>query len=291
MMQDEEEQESPQLQELSYIEKSLLTLEKLTEFKSMFEYYKSNNKASIKDMKQDILENFKGFVINLPEFDTFFKNYENDDVISEQQFYDIFNFYEQKIFEKASVFEDTEGTHTKEVEFEESKLDQAEEDEANKYLEEMVVDEESEEDTEDKDPEVALQDIIDHVIDMNSLDTMTPQQVAKLIVKLKNKVDQVNVKVQKLEKKSNKNKNAAETYKNERDYFKNKSKDLKKENEKLHENNYKLEGDVEDLMKFEKDFQKILKESEEKDMEIIKLEDELEERSRELYNLEREHQE
>jgi len=125
---------------------------------------------------------------------------------------------------------------------------------------------------------------------MNSLESITPQQTGQLILKLKGKIDKVNEKVQKLEKRSVKYKNKLEILKNEKEYFKGKNHTLKEQNENLQEKNYKLECDVEDLMKFEKDFQKMVAQCEEKDMEILRLEDEVDTHKREIFNIERDFQ-
>lgn len=111
-----------------------------------------------------------------------------------------------------------------------------------------------------------------------------------LILKLKSKVDKVNIKVQKLEKKDVKYKNKIDVLKNEKEYFKVKNNILKEENEKLKESNYSLECDVEDLMKFEKDFQRMVGQCEDKDIEILRLEDDIDGYKREIFNMEREYQ-
>ena len=160
-MDQEAEESQPVEEKLSYAEQSLLTLEKLSEFKNLFEYYKTNNHASITDMREDIFENFKGYVIKLGEFDTFFKDYEPGQSITEDQFFEIFNFYEQKILEKAAVYENSPEDTVSEidVEIEETKGHQKET--SNQYLDEIIGDEDEDSGDEEKDPEVALQDIID----------------------------------------------------------------------------------------------------------------------------------
>jgi len=240
-------------------------------------------------MKEDILTNNKGYMIKLMEFDAFFKDFSETDSVKEDQFNEIYSFYEQKVFEKAAVLE-RGGSDTKqsEVEIEEEVEGNAD---AYHYMEEVIIGGDQDDDNDndndgDKDPEVSLQDIIDHIVDTNSLATMKPDQLRKIFNKIKLKVDQVNEKMQDLEKKSSKYKTQNEKLKSEKEYFQKKVKDMKEKNEALKESKYKLECDVEDLMKFEKEFQRIVKQSEEKDIEIMKLEDDLDDYKRKIRSLE-----
>ena len=268
---------------LSYMEKSICTLEKLAEFKNMYEYHKKGDSAKISEMREDIVTDHKGFMIKLTEFDTFFKDYEDSDKLKEDQFYEIFNFYEQKVLETAAVYEAGEETQA------EVDVDVNEQEEET-FMEEVIVAEQHDSDDgdDDKDPEVSLQDIVDHIIDSQSLSRMKPEQLAKVFSKIKSKVDLINGKMHKMEKKQNKYKNQSDVLKNEKEYFQKKCKALKEENEELKESKYKLEGDVEDLMKFEQDFQRMVRQCEEKDAEIMQLEDTVDQYKREMHNLERE---
>ena len=274
---------------LTISERSLLTLEKLSEFKELFDYYRKGKVAYIKDMKEDILLNIKGFSIKLTEFETFFKEFSDTDAVKDEQFFKIYNFYEEKIFEKAEVYDknsSTANSKSNEVEIEEGDNYQTE---ANQFMEEVIIGEEMDtgnEEDNDKDPEVSLQDIVDHIIDTSSFTKMGKEQLSKIFNKIKVKVDQVNTKMQKLEKKSKKHKNANDVLKNEKEYFQKKVKDLKDANEELKEAKYKLECDVEDLMKFEQDFHRMIKQAEEKDIELMRLEDQIDEYKRAIRSLE-----
>ncbi|CAI2364305.1 unnamed protein product [Moneuplotes crassus] len=275
--------------DLSYAEQSLLTLEKLSEFKSLFNYYKKNNRAKISDMKQDILDNFKGFVITLSEFDTFFKDFEYDQSVKEDQFYDIFNFYEQKILEKASVFGNRAEDTQKEIDVQmQNQQEEQKEEKSSDYVDDIIGDGEGSDDENEPDPETALQEIIDCVIDMDDFESMNTKQMGMIILKLKSKADKVCEKVERIEKKNTKYKNQLDVLKNEKEYFKNKNTKLQAQNEDLKEKNYKMEGDIEDLMRFENDFQRMVQQCEEKDMEILRLEDEVDDQKRKHYDLERE---
>jgi chromosome segregation ATPase len=110
----------------------------------------------------------------------------------------------------------------------------------------------------------------------------------KIFVKIKNKVDKVNDKVQKIEKKMNRYKNDKDVLKNEKEYFQTKSNELQHQKELLTESTFKLEGDVEDLMKFEQDFQRMVRQNEEKDSEILKLEDEIDDYKLNVHSLQME---
>ena len=273
---------------LTVAERSLLTLEKLSEFNRLFDYYKKGKIAHIKEMKEDILMDIKGFAIKLTEFETFYKDFSDKDVVKEDQFFKIYNFYEERVLKKAEVYDKNSSTtdsKSGEVEIEEDN----ENNDAYQYLEEVIIGEDvdtGKEEDNDKDPEVSLQDIIDHIIDTNTYVKMGQEQLSKIFNKIKVKVDQVNTKIQKMEKKSKKYKNANDVLKNEKEYFQKKVNDLKKTNEDLKEAKYKLECDVEDLMKFEQDFHRMVRQSEEKDVEIMKLEDEVEEFKRKVRSLE-----
>lgn len=281
MMEEEDSVDRNEMQELSAAEQSLLTLEKLSEFKNMYEYHHKGKLARIMDMRDDIVKNQKGFLIKISEFDAFFKDFVNEEMINEEEFYELYNYYEQKVFEKASVFQNTPDGFNQEidVEVDDEELDLGHT--PSQDIEEVVIgeaagEESDDDDHDEKDPEVGLQDIVDHVVDSGNITRMKPDQLNKLIRKIKNKVDKVNVKVQKLETKNEKYKNRYDVLKNEKDYFKRKIEDLKTKNEELKEAKYKLECDVEDLMKFEQDFQRMVKQCEDKDVELMKLEDEVE---------------
>ena len=300
LMEDEDTGSHYEQQEINYEEQSLLTLEKLSEFKSMFEYHKKGKIAKIMDMREDIINSFKGFMIKLSEFDVFFKDFSEEDVVKEDQFYEIYNHYEQKILEKAAVYDNASGDMNKEIDVEMEDVETQEHEDAYQYMEEVIIgggdeseghedddhDHDDDDGEDEKDPEVALQDIVDHVVDSGSIHKMKPDQIRKLFHKIKSKVDKVNVKVQNLEKKNTQFKNQNDVFKNEKDFFQRKIKDLKEKNDSLKEAKYKLECDVEDLMKFEQDFQRMLKQNEEKDLEIIKLEDEIDEYKRQTRSLE-----
>jgi predicted small metal-binding protein len=257
-MDEEETTETTEDDGLTYAERSLLTLEKLSEFKQMFDYHKKDTKAKISQMREDIISNFKGFLIKISEFDAFFKRYDGSDTITEDEFYDTYNYYEQKILEKAAVYDEKTSEQSKEVDV---AVDENEnENEANHYMEEVIIGDDSDEEPEDdKDPEVSLQDIVDHIIDTGSLTAMNPQKIGKIFKKIKEKVDQVNVKMQTMDKKMASMKNKSDVYKNEKEYYTRKIDMLKAENSELSEAKYKLEADVEDLMKFEADFQRMVK--------------------------------
>lgn len=275
-----DDQPTDPLESLSYMERSICTLEKLAEFKNMFEYHKKGDAAKFSEMREDILTNHKGFMIKLSEFDTFFKDCDNSEKVKEDKFYEIFNFYEQKVLETADVYQTGQETQM-EVDVD------VEEEEQKTEMEEVVIAEQhdSDEGDEDKDPEVSLQDMVDHIIDSESHYRMKPEQTAKIFLKIKNKVDQINSKMQTLEKKQNKYKNQHDVLKNEKEYYKTKCESLKEENEELKESKYKLESDVEDLMKFEQDFQRMVRQCEEKDTEIMQLEDEVEKEKKQMHYL------
>lgn len=287
-MGEQDQQPDEEMDGLSYTEQSLLTLEKLSEFRSLFDYYKKNNRAKISEMKEDIFENFKGFVITMPEFDEFFKDYENDQAITEDQFFEIFNYYEQKVLQKASVFDNNEEDTQSEVDVQIESSQPEEETKDSGAMMDNIIGEAGSDNEDESDPEIALQEIIDCVIDMEDFNSMTTQQMGALIVKLKDKADKVVEKVAKIEKKKTKYHNKIDVLQGEVEYFKTKNGKLKTDNEELKDKTYKLEGDVEDLMKFEQDFQRMVKQCEDKDMEILQLEDDLEDKKKELYELERE---
>ena len=69
----------------------------------------------------------------------------------------------------------------------------------------------------------------------------------------------MNTKMQDMDKKMTSLKNKSDVFKNEKDYYTRKIEMLKAENSELSEAKYKLEADVEDLMKFESDFQRMVK--------------------------------
>lgn len=288
-MEEEESMDQFDNSDLSSAEQALLTLEKLSEFKSMYQYHKKEHHTKISDMREDILDDVKGFMITLTEFDTFFKDFENSDKIKEDQFFEIYNYYEQKVFEKASVFDGGSEPTNSEMDVEVDDHEMGQHEEANHYMEEIVIggDEDSEGETNEKDPEVALQDIIDHIIDTGSIKNMKPDQLAKIIIKIKVKVDQVNDKMHKVEKKMKKYKNKNDVFKNEKEYFHKKVNELRDQNEDLKEAKYKLEGDVEDLMKFEQDFQRMVRQNEEKDSEIMRLEDEVDDFKLKMHSLQK----
>ena len=285
LMEEEESMDQGEDSQLSYAEQSLLTLEKLSEFKQMFKYHKKDKHASMEEMREDIISNYKGFIIKLPEFNAFFKDYEDIDIIKEDQFYEIYDYYEQKILEKAAVFDAMDPSSNPEIDFEAEDTSVTNQNDASHYMEEIIIGDQSDDGDNEKDPEVALQDIVDHIFDTGALEHMKPAQTIKIFSKIKDKVDLINTKMQTLEKKSTKFKNKNDILKNEKEYFHNKVGKLEETIESLKESKYKLEGDVEDLMKFEQDFQRMLRQNEDKDVEIIKLEDEIEENKRHIHSL------
>ena len=261
----------------SQVPSSLLTLEKLNEFKNLFEYYKKVDSCNINEMREDILQNLKGFFIKLTEFDAFYENHAHKQIIKEHEFIEICNFYEQKILEKAAVYDQDEKDNVD--------VQMIDDENANNMsLEEVVMGESDSDDaeTEQSSPDEILNKLYEDLQKI-CLKKNEVNKILKIAYKVKNIYDdRLDTAKEKLTGFKNKN----DVLKNEKEYFKKKVESLKKKNEELKESNYNLKNDVDDLIKFEDDFQKMMRQNQQKDNEIMKLEDEVETYKLKIHSME-----
>ena len=247
----------------------------------MFEYHKKVDTANLLDMRDDIIENIKGFYIQLPEFDVFFKDYANQQYIKEPDFVEICNYYETKILEKAAVFDQNEAETQPNVDVQMEDKSGAE----PQTLDEVVISDSDDSDMADgdeNDPEAIIKRIFEASRGAGATKTMDVDKVIKMFYKFKNIYDD---KFDGLKDKTTSLKNKNDVLKNEKEYFKKKVDSQKSQISELKESNYNLKADVDDLMKFEKDFQKMLKQNQEKDDEIMKLEDQIDDFKHQIYSM------
>lgn len=285
LMEADQEQDDQNMEDDSFPVPSLLTLEKLNEFKNMFEYHKKVDTANLREMRDDIINNYKGFSIKLSEFDYFFKPYEDHKSVKEEEFIDLYNYFEQKVLEKAAVFDIEDSGHQKDVDVQ--MVDNENPD--PQTLEEVVISDSDDSDMgdEEKDPEAIIRKIFEDSRKEGAHKQMPVEKVIKIFYKIKTIYDD---KADQLKDKNTAYKNKIDVVKNEKEYFKNKVEDLKKKNDELKEANYNLKCDVEDLMKFEADFQRMMKQNQEKDDDIMKLEDEVEKMKSDMYAMQKQFQ-
>ena len=82
---------------------SLLTLEALAELRNLFRMHRRRHHARIAEMKASIMESGSGFALTTTDFAIFFREYLQEERISEDEFSELVNDYEAKLLGVAGI--------------------------------------------------------------------------------------------------------------------------------------------------------------------------------------------